>query len=82
MKPPLVVAFFSHDGSNEYQSPDFWDTGLAGADYDVYSPWANVSNSGVPAAAQIVGRFRIANEPGGNPQWTDIHESHLEYQWV
>jgi hypothetical protein len=80
-KPPMIEADFSHDGSTEYRG-DAWDTGLAGGDYDVYSPWFNVGNSGVPAAAQIVGRFRICNEPGGNPQWTDIHESHIEYQWV
>ena len=81
MKPIMIEADFSLDAQGEYRG-DQWDSGLAGGDYEVYSPWFNVNSSGVPNAAQICARLRICNEPGGNPQWTDVHASHLEFRWV
>jgi hypothetical protein len=80
-KTPMMEAAFTDDGSNEYRAP-LWFIGPAGGDYDFYSSWFNVNASGVPTGTQLAARFRISNDPGGNPQWTDIHESHLEYQWV
>jgi hypothetical protein len=80
-KPPQMEAAFSTDGVNDAVRGPLWWTGAAGGDYDLYSGWYNVSDV-IGPTAQLCVRYRHSNEPGGNPQWTDVHESHIEYQWV